>query len=66
MADKEATTDGSFDSSVEIVESDSHKNTSGLPGDLEKADTRAALSQQKIITAQDWTGPDDPENPQNW
>ncbi len=30
----------------------------------EPSDTKVAL--QRTITAQDWTGPDDPENPLNW
>lgn len=43
--------------------------------DLEKATTqhtqrtttsRAGDPVQRVTTAQDWTGPDDPENPFNW
>jgi hypothetical protein len=25
-----------------------------------------ATTVRRVVTAQDWTGPDDPENPQNW
>jgi hypothetical protein len=37
-------------------------------GDLEKAEPKAAPleSPDTTITAQDWTGENDPENPQNW
>lgn len=38
--------------------------------DLEKAATEASGTHHepatKTVTAQDWNGPDDPENPQNW
>jgi hypothetical protein len=41
--------------------------------DLEKAlhDPQAPVSRtstavRRVVTAQDWTGPDDPENPHNW
>jgi hypothetical protein len=36
--------------------------------DPEKGDFTASPSKspEKAITAQDWTGPDDPEDPQNW
>jgi hypothetical protein len=43
------------------------------PEDLEKSTSHATQHSarsghpvQKVITAQDWTGPDDPENPVNW
>ena len=69
MADKEATTDGSFESSEEFTEAKSHMNTNNPSSDLEKADFNASQpseSPDTTITAQDWTGPNDPENPQNW
>lgn len=64
MVDKEAITHSSFESSVEIIKADSHTNM----GDLEKAEPKAAPleSPDATITAQDWTGENDPENPQNW
>lgn len=41
--------------------------------DLEKSlshatqhSARSGHPVQKVVTAQDWTGPDDPENPMNW
>lgn len=41
--------------------------------DLEKSTSHATQHSvqhghpvQKLVTAQDWTGPDDPENPMNW
>ena len=41
--------------------------------DLEKSTSHATQHSarsgepvQKVVTAQDWTGPDDPENPMNW
>ncbi len=50
-----------------------HIPVAQVPADLEKADTRATqhstISQQpahRVKTAQDWTGPNDPENPLNW
>lgn len=71
MADKEATTNGSFESSVDLTEANlkSHTSTNNSPNDLEKADFNASPpseSPETTITAQDWTGPNDPENPQNW
>jgi hypothetical protein len=27
---------------------------------------KAELAVKRVVTAQDWTGPDDPENPHNW
>lgn len=68
MADKEATTEGSVESSVEIIKAENYTNTSNPPGDLEKGDFEPSPSKsaEMTITAQDWTGPDDPENPQNW
>jgi hypothetical protein len=41
-------------------------------GDIEKAPTERDLESgqrtpaQRVMTAQDWTGPDDKENPHNW
>jgi hypothetical protein len=68
MVDKEAITDGSFESSVEIIKTDGHTDVDSPPSDLEKGDQQAAKSRspETAITAQDWTGPDDLENPQNW
>lgn len=38
--------------------------------DLEKSvtvkDNQVAPSANRAVTALDWTGPDDPENPENW
>jgi hypothetical protein len=68
MVDKAAITDGSFESSVEIIKTDGHKDMDSSPSDLEKGDPQAAPSRspETAITAQDWTGPNDLENPQNW
>jgi hypothetical protein len=68
MVDKEAIIDGSFESSVEIIKTDGHTDMNSSPSDLEKGDLRAAPSRspETTITAQDWTGPNDLENPQNW
>ena len=44
----------------------------GVEKDVEKTATherqqsRDSRPLQKAVTAQDWTGPDDPENPMNW
>jgi len=67
-------------SSIEIV-SEVEKDDSSL-SDLEAARIReqaSAISRHtthhtqhsgpavhRVVTAQDWTGPDDPENPHNW
>lgn len=47
--------------------SSSPRRTHGS-GDLEKAKVDAVSSEplRRTITAQDWNGPDDPENPLNW
>lgn len=61
----------------EAIEADRRSSSSSAsarqPGhglDLEKAETmHSSTGQQpmaRIQTAQDWTGPDDPENPMNW
>lgn len=34
--------------------------------DEESDELEGTRTAQRIVTAQDWTGPDDPENPQNW
>jgi len=62
-------------SMVEAVAGDS-RGASSLNGDervvhdLEKADTQPTTQHgepaTRSLTAQDWTGPDDPENPMNW
>lgn len=38
------------------------------PSDREVADPNHADGHPvvRVVTAQDWNGPDDPENPQNW
>lgn len=46
-----------------------HQNT--VDNDLERAFSEKShhADQEdvnKVMTAQDWTGPDDPENPENW
>lgn len=71
MADKETNVDGTIKSVTEDTESASHEDTSPNdlePKDLEKANGRAAAREplRRTITAQDWNGPDDPENPLNW
>jgi len=68
MADKEATTNSGSESSFAMAEAKSHTKTSNSPSDLEKGDLQAGRSQspEKTTTAQDWTGPNDTENPQNW
>jgi hypothetical protein len=68
MVDKMAITDGSFESSVEIIKTEGHTDMSSSPSDLEKGDLQAAPSRspETTITAQDWTGPSDLETPQNW
>lgn len=52
-------------------DSSEHGIEHGFEDDLEKASTHASKTQQpnpvmKLPTAQDWSGPDDPENPLNW
>ena len=45
----------------EKVQTKSREDDGAGASSLEE--TRTA---QRVVTAQDWTGPDDPENPQNW
>lgn len=33
---------------------------------VDQLNTEGQPTVQKVVTAQDWTGPDDPENPENW
>lgn len=71
MADKEVNIDDAVESVTEDTKSASHEDivsSNRQPDDLEKADlkTTAPESLRRTITAQDWTGPDDPENPLNW
>lgn len=71
MADKEVNIDDAGESVTEDIESASHEDivsSNRQPPDLEKADVKATApeSLRRTITAQDWTGPDDPENPLNW
>lgn len=60
------------ESILEAIEvSSSSSSVRGNTGrDLEKASTVEADSAHgpatRTVTAQDWSGPDDPENPQNW
>lgn len=50
----------------------SPSNSRIFDGDIEKVITQPdleagnATAAKKVVTAQDWTGPDDPENPFNW
>jgi hypothetical protein len=71
MANKEFKADGVFDSVANDTESGSQHN--GVQSDrelddLEKADAKATASEPlgRTVTARDWNGPDDPENPLNW
>jgi hypothetical protein len=71
MADKGVHVDDAVESFTEDTESTSHEDiaSSGCqPHDLEKADPKNTASEplRRTITAQDWNGPDDPENPLNW
>jgi hypothetical protein len=34
--------------------------------DEEPSPITETVTARRVVTAQDWTGPDDPENPQNW
>ena len=43
---------------------DLEKDVRRIPTSTSKHQRKAGLA--KTVTAQDWTGPDDPENPQNW
>lgn len=70
MANKEVVVDDGVESITEDTETGSHTDeaTNQQAIDLEKSDARAAPSEplRRVVTAQDWTGPDDPENPLNW
>lgn len=71
MADKEVNIDDAAESVTEETESVSHEDivpSNRQPDDLEKADPKATAPEplRRTITAQDWNGPDDPENPLNW
>lgn len=71
MADQEVNIDDAVESVTEDTESASHEDmvsSNRQPDDPEKADLKATApeSLRRTITAQDWTGPDDPENPLNW
>jgi hypothetical protein len=60
-----AIADHTFESSVGTK---SHSNMDNSSSDAEKGDFKASPSEppETTITAQDWTGPDDRDNPQNW
>jgi hypothetical protein len=71
MADKEINFDDAVESVTEDTESATHEDivsSNRQPDDLEKADPNVTAPEplRKTITAQDWNGPDDPENPLNW
>jgi hypothetical protein len=71
MAGKEVTTERLTESVTEETDSGSHKDGTQSDrelNDLEKADTKATAPEplRRTVTAQDWNGPDDPENPLNW
>jgi len=71
MADKEVNVDDVVESVTEDTESASHEDIASnnrQPDDLETAalKTTAPGPLQRTITAQDWNGPNDPENPLNW
>jgi hypothetical protein len=70
-ADKEVTAGRLTESVTGDTESGSHKDgtlSDRELNDLEKADAKATAPEplRKTVTAQDWNGPDDPENPLNW
>ena len=54
------------------MSSGSHADELDDAGDIEKIATSTSHRSkhgspaQRAVTAQDWTGPDDPENPHNW
>ena len=60
------------DSGSSSTLSEPHSNGLDKTPDLEKIATSNANHSKhgsparKVVTAQDWTGPDDPENPHNW
>jgi hypothetical protein len=71
MADKEINVDDAAESVTEDTESATNQDivsSNRQPDDLEKADPRTTAPEplRRTITAQDWNGPDDPENPLNW
>jgi hypothetical protein len=71
MADKEINAEPLTESVTEDTESGSHKDgtlSDRELNDVEKADTKVTAPEplRRTITAQDWNGPDDPENPLNW
>jgi hypothetical protein len=71
MADKEINVDDAAESVTEDTELATHEDivsSNHQPDDLEKADSKATAPEplRRTITAQDWNGPDDPENPLNW
>ena len=71
MADKEANADDSVEFVTEDTESVNHNNGTASDrdiNDVEKADTEVVPPEplRRTVTAQDWNGPDDPENPLNW
>jgi hypothetical protein len=47
---------------------ESSSSEDGQDSDLEAATSRRSEHHSigRVVTAQDWTGPDDPENPHNW
>jgi hypothetical protein len=71
MGDKEVNVDDTVDSITEDTESANHKgvvSSNRQPDDIEKANLKTTAPEplRRTITAQDWDGPDDPENPLNW
>lgn len=63
--DKEVFPRGKTDS---VTESGPQTDMASGDNDPQKAATTATplKSLQNTVTAQDWSGPDDPENPLNW
>lgn len=70
MADKEGSPEAA-DSIMDASKTGSNANDLHVDAshqDLEKAGGDSASGEPlgRTVTAQDWTGPDDPENPLNW
>lgn len=72
MANRKATASDEYATKMDPIENSSRNSShirSHSSGDLEKAEDDAVTSGEPLrrtITAQDWNGPDDPENPLNW
>lgn len=68
LADKEVNVNGVAKPATEDSASATHEDGRLNDLDIEKEGGKAIRPEplRRTVTAQDWNGPDDPENPMNW